>query len=156
MQLLLLSFNFGISGPEDCTVEEAMAYKRRLHEIGPEKFIFETVSSGKVTAKKLCSAFGIRAINVFEGQQDEAYYPLLGVAISRELSKRSRLPQYQTIDDAAKLLRNSKNIMVITGAGVSLAITLCYTVILDLICLNKTGIMTLNALHPFPQTNIDN
>lgn len=50
---------------------------------------------------------------------DEAFYQLLGHAISRELNKRRRLEDYKTIDDAAKLLRERKNVMVITGAGIS-------------------------------------
>jgi NAD-dependent histone deacetylase SIR2 len=50
---------------------------------------------------------------------DETFYKLLGKAISRELNKRRRLEHYKTIDDAAKLLRERKNIMVITGAGIS-------------------------------------
>jgi NAD+-dependent protein deacetylase SIR2 len=54
-----------------------------------------------------------------EGLPDSGYYQLLGHAISRELNKRRRLKQYKDIDDAARLLRERKNIMVITGAGVS-------------------------------------
>lgn len=37
----------------------------------------------------------------------------------RELKKRQKLPDYRTIDDAAKLINSSKNILVITGAGIS-------------------------------------
>lgn len=51
--------------------------------------------------------------------RDEDLYQLLGLAVCRELNKRLRLPQYKTIDDAAKLLQERKNIMVITGAGIS-------------------------------------
>jgi NAD-dependent histone deacetylase SIR2 len=54
-----------------------------------------------------------------ESDRDEAFYHLLGLAINRELNKRPMLEQYRTIDDAAMLLRNSTNIMVITGAGIS-------------------------------------
>ncbi|CZR60989.1 related to sirtuin 5 and related class III sirtuins (SIR2 family) [Phialocephala subalpina] len=41
------------------------------------------------------------------------------LAISRELSKRIKLPQYNTIDDAVELIKRSKNIIVLTGAGIS-------------------------------------
>jgi NAD-dependent histone deacetylase SIR2 len=44
---------------------------------------------------------------------------LLGLAISRELSKRLKLPFYNTIDDAVGLLKKSRNIIVLTGAGIS-------------------------------------
>jgi NAD-dependent histone deacetylase SIR2 len=72
-----------------------------------------------MTARKLCSAFGIRIPTFMEGLPDDGYYQLLGLAINRELNKRPRLEQYKTIDDAAMLLRKSSNIMVITGAGIS-------------------------------------
>ena len=53
-----------------------------------------------------------------DGAPDEAYHSLLAVAISREFSRRPKLPQYNTIDDAVRLLRESRNIVVLTGAGV--------------------------------------
>jgi NAD-dependent histone deacetylase SIR2 len=79
----------------------------------------ENITSGTMTARKLCSAFGARIPTFMEGYGDEAFYPLLGLAINRELNKRPRLAQYRTIDDAAMLLERSRNIMVITGAGIS-------------------------------------
>jgi NAD+-dependent protein deacetylase SIR2 len=54
-----------------------------------------------------------------EGSPDDAYYGLLSLAISRELSKRIKLPQYNTLDDAVALIKKSKNIIVLTGAGIS-------------------------------------
>ena len=54
-----------------------------------------------------------------EGEPDTEYYQLLSLAISRELSKRIKLPQYNTIDDAVTLIKNAKNIIVLTGAGIS-------------------------------------
>jgi NAD-dependent histone deacetylase SIR2 len=44
---------------------------------------------------------------------------LLSLALSRELSKRAKLTKYNTIDDAVDLLKKSKNIIVLTGAGIS-------------------------------------
>ncbi|KAK7715531.1 NAD-dependent histone deacetylase sir2 [Botryosphaeria dothidea] len=106
-------------GPDVCTIEEAKAYRKRLHEVGAGAFVFETVTTGKVSAKKLCTAFGIKPPAFLEGASDSSYYQLLGIAIARELSKRRRLSEYSTIEDAALLLQKSKNIMVITGAGIS-------------------------------------
>lgn len=77
------------------------------------------MEAGKITAKKLLTAFGIRPPPFLEGEPDEAYYPFLGLAVQRELSKRMKLPQYNTIDDAVNLIKSSKNIIVITGAGIS-------------------------------------
>ncbi|KAL9124692.1 MAG: hypothetical protein Q9217_006002 [Psora testacea] len=63
--------------------------------------------------------FGIRPPFFFDGQPDEAYYKLLELGICRELSRRDKLPQYNTVDDAVTLLNKSRNIMVLTGAGIS-------------------------------------
>lgn len=79
----------------------------------------ENITSEKMTARKLCTAFGVRIPKFLDGAPDENFYQLLGLAINRELNKRPRLDQYRTIDDAAQLLRERKNIMVITGAGIS-------------------------------------
>lgn len=105
--------------PGACTLEEAIAYRERLHEIGKAAFVEETIARDTVTAKKLCTAFGIMPPAFLEGAPDEAYHPLLAIGISREFSRRPKLPQYNTIDDAVRLLKESKNIIVLTGAGVS-------------------------------------
>lgn len=86
--------------------------------MGGKRFLDETVNAGIITAKKLCTAFGVRPLSFLEGGLDEAYYPVLNLVIDRELSKRAKLTQYNTIDDAVSLLRKSKNIIVLTGAGV--------------------------------------
>ncbi|TAQ87187.1 hypothetical protein B7494_g4502 [Chlorociboria aeruginascens] len=105
--------------PGACTYEEAHAYRQQLRTIGPQEFCAITVEAGKISAKKLLTAFGVRPPPNLDGSPDEAYYTLLGLAISRELSKRIKLPQYNTLDDAAELLKKSRNIIVLTGAGIS-------------------------------------
>lgn len=101
-----------------CTLDESLAFRKRLRLIGGDRFIAETVEAGHITAKKLCTAFGIRPPFFLEGEPDEAYYSLLDLAICRELSKRAKLPQHNTIEDAVLLLKRSRNIIVLTGAGV--------------------------------------
>ncbi|KAI9932934.1 NAD-dependent histone deacetylase sir2 [Aspergillus wentii] len=105
--------------PGACTLEEAVAFRQRLHDIGKAAFVEETIARDTVTAKKLCTAFGILPPPFLEGAPDEAYHPLLAIAISREFSRRQKLPQYNSIDDAVRLLKESKNIIVLTGAGIS-------------------------------------
>ncbi|RAK91501.1 SIR2-domain-containing protein [Aspergillus costaricaensis CBS 115574] len=105
--------------PDACTLEEAVAYRKRLHEVGKAAFVEETLGQDKVTARKLCTAFGILPPAFLDDAPDEAFHPLLAIAISREFSRRPKLPQYNTIDDAVKLLKESKNIVVLTGAGIS-------------------------------------
>lgn len=103
---------------EACTLDEALAFRKRLRGVGEDQFITDTIEAGTITAKKLCTAFGIRPPLFLEGSPDSAYYPLLGLGISRELSKRVKLAQYNTVDDAVSLLKKAKNIIVLTGAGV--------------------------------------
>ncbi|KAI9794687.1 MAG: NAD-dependent histone deacetylase sir2 [Piccolia ochrophora] len=111
----------GPLGEEDdaCSPEEAVMYRRQLRALGADRFVAETITNHSITAKKLCTAFGIRNPAFLEGAPDEAYYPLLGLGLSRELSKRQKLSHYNTIDDAVDLLKKSKNIIVLTGAGIS-------------------------------------
>ncbi|KAL4773053.1 hypothetical protein BDW60DRAFT_216246 [Aspergillus nidulans var. acristatus] len=105
--------------PGACTLEEAIEFRKRLHEVGKAQFVEETIARDTVTAKKLCTAFGILPPSFLEGAPDEAYHPLLAIAISREFARRQKLPQYNSVDDAVKLLKESKNIIVLTGAGIS-------------------------------------
>ena len=105
-------------GDGSCTLEESLAFRKRLRLVGGDRFIAETVEAGVITAKRLCTAFGIRPPFFLEGEPDGAYYSLLDLAICRELSKRAKLSQYNTIDDAVDLMKKSRNIIVLTGAGV--------------------------------------
>ena len=109
------------AGDDSCTLEESLAFRKRLRLIGEDRFVTETVEAGIITAKKLCTAFGIRPPFFLEGEPDEAYYSLLDLALCRELSKRAKLPQHNTIDDAVSLLKKSRSIIVLTGAGVSVS-----------------------------------
>ncbi|KFY34728.1 hypothetical protein V494_06514 [Pseudogymnoascus sp. VKM F-4513 (FW-928)] len=106
-------------GDDVCTLEEAREYRRLLRDSGPRVFCETTVEAGAVTAKKLITAFSIKPPAFLEGAPDMAYYSLLSMALSRELSKRSKLPTYNTIDDVVKLLDKCNNIIVLTGAGIS-------------------------------------
>jgi NAD-dependent histone deacetylase SIR2 len=105
--------------PEACTPDEATNFRQLLRSVGPTVFCERTIGSGLITAKKLLTAFGIRPPAFLEGADDEAYYSLLSLALSRELSKRAKLTKYNTVDDAVELLKKSKNIIVLTGAGIS-------------------------------------
>lgn len=102
-----------------CTLEESLAFRKRLRLIGGDRLVAETVGAGEITAKKLCTAFGIRPPFFLEGESDEAYYSLLDLGICRELSKRAKLLQHNSVEDAVTLLKKSRNIVVLTGAGIS-------------------------------------
>ncbi|KAI9371457.1 hypothetical protein BJX61DRAFT_534770 [Aspergillus egyptiacus] len=105
--------------PGACTLEEAISLRKRLHQIGKAAFVEETIGRDTVSAKKLCTAFGLLPPAFLEGAPDEAYHPLLAIAISREFTRRQKLTEYNSVDDAVKLLKESKNIIVLTGAGIS-------------------------------------
>ncbi|KFA63700.1 hypothetical protein S40285_08496 [Stachybotrys chlorohalonatus IBT 40285] len=107
-----------LAGPDTCTPEEASRLRRELREQGPTVFCQRTVDAGRYTAKKLLSAFGIRA-PFLDGEPDCAYHHLLSLAISRELSRRAKLSRYNTVGDAVELINKSNNIILITGAGIS-------------------------------------
>ena len=94
-------------------------YRRQLRALGPAEFCARTIDASKITAKKLLTAFGIRPPAFLEGASDEAYFSLLTLAFSRELAKRAKLETYNTVDDAVRLIQRSKNIVVLTGAGIS-------------------------------------
>jgi 6-phosphogluconate dehydrogenase len=52
----------------------------------------------------------------------ENYYKLLGICIRRELEKREKLLEYNTVDDVVSLLQKSQRIIVLTGAGVRIPV----------------------------------
>lgn len=107
-----------ISTGHECTAEESVLYRRLLHQAGVQEFIRQTLETGEVSARKLCTAFGLR-VPFLEGRPDEAYYKILGLAIQRELQKRIKLAEWNTIDDAVRLLVRARNVIVVTGAGIS-------------------------------------
>ncbi|KAK4158397.1 SIR2-like protein [Chaetomidium leptoderma] len=110
---------FFTDDPDACTPDEATKFRQLLRSVGPTVFCERTIGSGLITAKKLLTAFGIRPPAFLDGADDEAYYSLLSLALSRELSKRAKLAKYNSVDDAVELLKKSKNIIVLTGAGIS-------------------------------------
>lgn len=79
----------------------------------------ETIDEDIHSAKKLITAFHYKVPSYLEDAPDEACFDYLVYAVGQHLTRRFKLPQYNTVDDAASLIRKSKNIMVITGAGIS-------------------------------------
>ncbi|CRK11184.1 hypothetical protein BN1723_017213, partial [Verticillium longisporum] len=110
---------FAADDPNACSPAEAYHLRQLLRTIGPREFCLRTVDSGRYTAKRLLTAFNIRAPAFLDGAPEEAYTSMLTLAFSRELAKRAKLPSHNSLDDAVALLTRSRNIMVITGAGIS-------------------------------------
>ncbi len=108
-----------LASPDICTLEEARYYRSLLRSNGPRALIDFTIESGKISARKLITAFGCLPPSFMEDAEDDAFYPYIQWALIREMNKRAKLNTYNTVNDAITLLRNSKNIMVLTGAGIS-------------------------------------
>lgn len=102
--------------PAAYTPEEAKALRGMLRKVGPSSFVEQFITNDNVPMRKMVTIFGVRPDLPYS---ETWYCRILGLAIQRELHKRHKLPQYNTIDDAVSLLQKSKNIMVITGAGIS-------------------------------------
>ncbi len=94
-------------------------FRRQLRALGPLEFCKKTIDAGVITAKKLLTAFGIRPPAFLDGAPDEHYFSLLTLAFGRELAKRAKLDTYNSVDDAVHLIQKSRNIVVLTGAGIS-------------------------------------
>ncbi|KAK5120517.1 hypothetical protein LTR85_006172 [Meristemomyces frigidus] len=104
-------------GDDEALSEDLAARLRaQLRDDGPQQFMQKYLTNEDIPHRLLGTAFGI---NPNLDVPQEMYLRVLGLAIQRSYNKRQKLAQYNTIDDAAKLLRTSHNIMVITGAGIS-------------------------------------
>lgn len=96
--------------------EEISKIRARLFEIGPDQFVPEMLS--EMNPLLVGTAFGLNPqLEARFGSR--MFLDFLVSAIVRFYHKRQKLPQYNTIDDVAQLLQQSKNVMVITGAGIS-------------------------------------
>ncbi|KAL0571673.1 NAD-dependent histone deacetylase sir2 [Marasmius crinis-equi] len=92
-----------------------------LKEKGSEYFVKHYVVLLGIPVPKLLLAFGINLCAELRDLSGPTMRYFLRVAMFRELRIRERLPQYSTIADAVSLIRNSKRILVLTGAGISVS-----------------------------------
>ena len=108
-----------VQGPDVCTPEETVLLQNLLRTVGEDRFIEETLESERFSAKKLCTAFGVYPPAFLDGAPDAAFYQLLQIALKRHVETRQKLKDFNSIADAVTLLKRSKNIVVLTGAGIS-------------------------------------
>ncbi|KAI8915631.1 DHS-like NAD/FAD-binding domain-containing protein [Gorgonomyces haynaldii] len=69
----------------------------------------------------LFKIFDVQVPDEMKEMHPEELLPVLKYAFMMRASKRERLPQYSTVEDAVDLIRKSKNIVVLTGAGCSVS-----------------------------------
>ena len=105
-----------VDGPFSMSAADIANYKAHLRQVGPETFFDDAINEEGLTPRRLGVVFGINPLILCD---EDKFLRLLSLAIVRFYHKRSKLQQWNTIDDAAKLLQSSRNIMVITGAGIS-------------------------------------
>ncbi|KAH7885791.1 DHS-like NAD/FAD-binding domain-containing protein [Phlebopus sp. FC_14] len=103
------------------TQDEIKKMLHHLKEHGMGSFTKEYVVTQNIPIVKLLFAFGISLCPELRNKGPKTLLYFLRVAMSRELHLREKLPQYNTISDAVSLIRNAQNIVVLTGAGISVS-----------------------------------
>jgi NAD+-dependent protein deacetylase SIR2 len=104
---------------EICTYEQALAARYLPREIGLERFVQEFVLQDRIPLQTLCAAFGVPSPADGSDPPSSALISRLKKAIAVDMGNRIKLHKYNSVNDAVALLRDAKNIMVITGAGIS-------------------------------------
>ncbi|OBZ74072.1 NAD-dependent protein deacetylase hst1 [Grifola frondosa] len=103
------------------TQQEVKQMMTHLKERGMSPFINEYVVGRAIPIPRLLYAFGICLCKELRMKRHRTLMYFLKVALSRELQSREKLPMYNTIDDAINLIRSSKRILILTGAGISVS-----------------------------------
>lgn len=102
-----------------CPYDEALAFRYRAREIGLEAFIEEFIVRNHIPLQKVYAAFGVTSASRADNLRDSASITRLRKAIVIDMGNRIKLHKYNSVNDAVNLVRGAKNIMVITGAGIS-------------------------------------
>ncbi|GAA5806286.1 hypothetical protein HPULCUR_011817 [Helicostylum pulchrum] len=121
-----------VDGPEDesqyqhawtsFTEEEKEQLQEEARQKGLMKFIEKYLIQESIPVPKMLEAF-----NIFMHPKaallatDIELLPILKSVITRYLRKRRRLDYVNTLEDVTKLLSEANNIMIVTGAGVSVS-----------------------------------
>jgi NAD+-dependent protein deacetylase SIR2 len=108
----------------NCTYDEALAIRYLAREIGLERFVHQFTTEQVPQIPKVCSAFGVSSSIYEPDLRDTQVIAKLRKAISLDMRNRIKLHRYNSFQDAITLLRNAKNIVVITGAGVSTSLNI--------------------------------
>lgn len=112
----------GLGSDQDVfSKEQVEALHDELRNIGMMKFVDKYIIEQQVPIVKLLYAFGLVLPFDTSDVPDSALLPIFKVAVSRVLRRRRKLPDINTLDDAVRLISESKKIMILTGAGVSVS-----------------------------------
>ncbi|KAI9266056.1 DHS-like NAD/FAD-binding domain-containing protein [Sporodiniella umbellata] len=103
------------------TDEESESIRELVKEIGLMKFLDKYVVQEHTPIPKMLEVFGIRMHpRAALLASDIELLPILKNVLTRFLRKRLRL-EVNTLDDVVNLLSKAKNILIVTGAGVSVS-----------------------------------
>jgi NAD-dependent deacetylase sirtuin 1 len=92
--------------------------RSEAHELGFDAFMMKY---GYYSARSLISLFDVELPPATDTYKDSELIPLLRIIMARFNRRRQKLKTINTIDDVIKLLKKSNNIIVLTGAGVSVS-----------------------------------
>ncbi|KAF8629053.1 hypothetical protein AX15_003553 [Amanita polypyramis BW_CC] len=103
------------------TKQEIAHLLRHLKEHGMSSFIQKYVLERKIPIPNLLRAFGVNLCPELQTKRFSTLLYFLRVILSHQLRLRDKLPQYNTIEDAVQLIRNSQRMVILTGAGISVS-----------------------------------
>ncbi|KAF8208575.1 DHS-like NAD/FAD-binding domain-containing protein [Mycena galopus ATCC 62051] len=92
-----------------------------LKEHGMTSWVQEYILKRNHSITHLLLAFGIELSPKLHHMSPATMSYFLRVAMSRELQLRDKLPEYNTVDDAVRLIRDSRRVIILTGAGISVS-----------------------------------
>ncbi|CAK5274049.1 unnamed protein product [Mycena citricolor] len=103
--------------------QQIRSMMHHLKERGMSSWVSEYVVKRNTAIPQLLTAFGIHLSPRLLTVSPFAMAFFLRAAMSRELHLRDKLTQYNTIDDALRLISESRKILILTGAGISLSLS---------------------------------
>ncbi|KAK9241393.1 DHS-like NAD/FAD-binding domain-containing protein [Lipomyces kononenkoae] len=117
----------GYASEQLLSEEKCREMRTYLRAYGEQKFLKKYLLDNKSEAsdpselpiREVLYALGIRSSLVLEDLDETTLVQLLQLAITRELRRRISLDNVTTLDDVISLIKNSKNIVLLTGAGIS-------------------------------------
>ncbi|KAJ7765409.1 SIR2-domain-containing protein [Mycena maculata] len=92
-----------------------------LKEHGMSSWMNEYFLKRNIPIPQLLLAFGINLSPNLHNMSPTTLAYFLRVAMSRELRLRDKLPNHNTVEDAVRLIRDSRRILILTGAGISVS-----------------------------------
>lgn len=103
---------------EDVIWEPAAAEELRLKlkHLAEMDFVHEVIFEGGMSIRRCLAAFGVRPPRELP---DKVVYRILLMVLAREMTRRRRLEEWDTVEDVVELLKTRKRIVVLTGAGIS-------------------------------------